>query len=149
MLNNTIFTQEDGGISMHIDVQEQCAGVLVDSITMFITTEDDEGYYSDGDLAVNWNTDGLDNDETADTMGTLLMRNLHSDDEVTEVMRKFYWEQAFDARLRELLLAQGFSEEAAGVNGSEWGMQDEGRASYDAVALADEVRKHFGVTVAA
>jgi hypothetical protein len=98
----------------------------------------DEACYYDGDLAVNYNIDGLQNDETAQTMGMLLLRNLNSDDEVTAVMGQFYWDSAFTARLNEILVECGFK--TCNVHTSEWGMQDEGRASYDAYDLADEVR---------
>ena len=44
-------------------------------------------------------------------------------------------------RLRELLTAAGIPETvAASIGTSEWGMQDEGRASYDADELEDWVR---------
>ena len=122
---------------------EQCAGVNVESITMFISNvneaeDGDEACYYDGDLAVNYNITALQNDETAQTMGTLLLRNIHSDDEVTAVMGQFYWEGAFTQRLNAILAERGFS--ANTVHTSEWGMQDEGRASYDACELADEIR---------
>ena len=70
---------------------EQCAGVNVESITMFISNvneaeDGDEATYFDGDLAVNYNISTLQNDETAQTMGTLLLRNIHSEDEVTVAM---------------------------------------------------------------
>jgi O-methyltransferase involved in polyketide biosynthesis len=98
----------------------------------------DEACYYDGDLAVNYNIDTLQNDETAQTMGTLLVRNIHSEDEVTAVMGQFYWEGAFTQRLNAILVEHGFT--ANTVHTSEWGMQDEGRASYDACELADEIR---------
>jgi O-methyltransferase involved in polyketide biosynthesis len=71
-------------------------------------------------------------------MGMLLVRNIHSEDEVTAVMGKFYWEGAFTARLNAILAERGFTANTAHT--SEWGMQDEGRASYDACELADEIR---------
>lgn len=151
MLNTAIFTQDNEGIYININVEEMFCGVLVESITMFVGIEDDgDGYFNDGDLAVNWSIEGLTNNENAQTMGMLLLRNLHSDDEVTQVMGEFYWENGFTERLRELLVAQGFSAEAAAdVTTSEWGMQDEGRASYDAYVIADEVRKHFNIKATA
>ena len=121
---------------------EQCAGVNVESITMFISNvneaeDGDEAMYFNGDLAVNYDISTLQNDETAQTMGTLLLRNIHSDDEVTTAMGHFYWDGAFTARLNEILAECGFANTA---HTSEWGMQDEGRASYDAYDLADEIR---------
>lgn len=151
MFDSVKFVRSAEGINCSIDVNEMHCGVLVESISMFVGTEDDgNGYFSDGDLAVNWSIEGLSNDENAETMGTLLLRDLDSDDEVTQVMGEFYWEHGFDERLREILVAHGFSAKAAeSVCGSEWGMQDEGRASYDAESIADEVRKHFEIAVVA
>ena len=124
--------------------------VTVESVTMHVGLVEEDGYYYDGDLAVNYNIDRLQNDETAQTMGTLLLRNLNSNDEVTEVMSEFYWEHSYDVELRDILLEAGFSADAvADVCTSEWGMQDEGRASYDASSIADEVRAHIAeITIA-
>jgi hypothetical protein len=134
-------TETVDGYDLCIELEgEVCAGVVVESITMFVgkVDEDGDGYYGDGDLAVNYNIDGLVNDESAQTMGMLLLRNLHSEDDVTKVMGQFYWEGAFTERLNEILAERGFT--SCNVHTSEWGMQDEGRASYDAYDLADEVR---------
>ena len=136
-------TETEDGYNLCINVNEQCDNYTVESITMFISNvneaeDGDEACYYDGDLAVNYNIDALQNDETAQTMGTLLLRNIHSEDEVTAVMGQFYWEGAFTARLNAILAERGFT--ANTVHTSEWGMQDEGRASYDACELADEVR---------
>ena len=144
-------TETEDGYELCITLDnEQCEGVDVESITMFISkvneAEDgDEACYYDGDLAVNYNIDALQNDETAQTMGTLLLRNLHSDDEVTVAMGHFYWDGAFTARLNEILAECGFANTA---HTSEWGMQDEGRASYDAYDLADEIRAIMQTTTA-
>ena len=140
-------TEDVDGFMLEIAVNEQFAGVTVESVTMFIAkhkdNEDDDTYYGDSDLAVNWNIEGLENTGGGD-MGTLIMRGW--DDEVGRVMGEFYWQHGFDARLREILVAAGFSAEAAGdVSGSEWGMQDEGRASYDAYEIANEVRAAFAI----
>jgi len=63
------------------------------------------------------------------------------DDEVGKVMGFFYWDAGYNNRLHAHLVAAGFTASAAyNVSGSEWGMQDEGRASYDAYDIADEVR---------
>ena len=137
-------TETEDGYNLCITLDnEQCGNYTVDSITMFISNvneaeDGDEACYYDGDLAVNYNISTLQNDETAQTMGTLLLRNIHSDDEVTAVMGQFYWEGAFTARLNAILAERGFT--ANTVHTSEWGMQDEGRASYDACELADEIR---------
>ena len=136
-------TETEDGYNLCINVNEQCGNYTVDSITMFISNvneaeDGDEAMYFNGDLAVNYDISTLQNDETAQTMGTLLLRNLHSDDEVTTAMGHFYWDDAFTARLNAILTQHGFTANTAHT--SEWGMQDEGRASYDACELADEIR---------
>ena len=136
-------TKDEDGYSLCININEQCGNYKVESISMFVSNvneadDGDEACYYDGDLAVNYNIDGLQNDETAQTMGMLLLRNLNSDDEVTTAMGHFYWDDAFTARLNEILAQHGFTANTAHT--SEWGMQDEGRASYDAYELADEIR---------
>jgi len=137
-------TETEDGYELCINVNEQCDNYTVESITMFISNvneaeDGDEACYYDGDLAVNYNIDTLQNDETAQTMGTLLLRNVHSDDEVTVAMGHFYWDGAFTERLQEIIANAGFAS-ASDITTSEWGMQDEGRASYDACELADEIR---------
>lgn len=138
-------TNDEEGHTFFVDVSDKnimCAGVKVLSIGLYVVDD------YEGDLYVNWDMQGLQNDETARTAGNLLLRNVHSNDDVTQVMGKFYWEHAFDEQLRALLVDCGFSATAAAeVSGSEWGMQDEGRASYDAYAIADEVRAAMRCTV--
>lgn len=126
-MQNTIaqhVTKTQDGYELHIAVNEQHNNVLVESIFMFVSNEQvDEDYWGDGDLAVNWSTDGLTNEQ------------------IVSVAESFYSDNAYTARLRELLVAAGFSEIAANdVATSEWGMQDDGRASYDAALVADAVR---------
>jgi hypothetical protein len=128
-------TEDEDGYNLCINVNEQCGNYTVESIDMFIAKDTDEG---SGDLAVSYDISTLQNDESARTAGMLLLRNLHSDDEVTKAMGHFYWDDAFTARLNEILAAHGFTANTAHT--SEWGMQDEGRASYDAYELADEIR---------
>ena len=154
MLNTNIvtITAEDAeGVTLEIAVNKAYnEQVVVESVTMYVTLQEQDGYYYDGDLAVNYSIDKLQNDETAQTMGTMLLRNLNSNDEVTQVMSEFYWERSYNDELKETLLNAGFSASAvAEVTGSEWGMQDEGRASYDANSIADEVRAHIAeITIA-
>lgn len=148
MLDTNIvnITAEDAeGVTLEIAVNKAYNDkVTVESVTMYVGLVEEDGYYYDSDLAVNYSIDKLQNDETAQTMGTLLLRNLNSNDEVTQVMSEFYWEHSYDAELRDILLEAGFSADAvADVCTSEWGMQDEGRASYDANSIADEVRAHI------
>ena len=145
-------TEDEDGYNLCINVNEQCGNYTVDSITMFISNvneaeDGDEAMYFNGDLAVNYDISTLQNDETAQTMGTLLLRNLHSDDEVTTAMGHFYWDGAFTERLQEIITNAGFAS-ASDITTSEWGMQDEGRASYDAYDLADEIRSIMQTTTA-
>jgi hypothetical protein len=128
-------TEDEDGYNLCINVNEQCGNYTVESIDMFIAKDADEG---SGDLAVSYDISTLQNNETAQTMGMLLLRNIDSDDEVTKAMGHFYWDDAFTARLNEILAQHGFTANTAHT--SEWGMQDEGRASYDAYELADEIR---------
>ena len=145
-------TETEDGYNLCITLDnEQCGNYKVDSITMFISNvneaeDGDEAMYFNGDLAVNYDISTLQNDETAQTMGTLLLRNIHSDDEVTVAMGHFYWDGAFTERLQEILAERGFTN--CDVHTSEWGMQDEGRASYDACELADEIRNIMQTTTA-
>ena len=128
-------TETEDGYEIEIVVNEKCGDYTVESIDFYVAKDADEGC---GDLAVSYDISTLQNDETAQTMGMLLLRNLHSDDEVTQAMSYFYWDGAFTERLNEILADCGFT--ACNATTSEWGMQDEGRASYDAYDLADEIR---------
>jgi len=128
-------TEDEDGYSLCINVNEKCGNYTVESIDFYVAKDAD---YGTSDLAVCYDISTLQNDETAQTMGTLLVRNIHSEDEVTAVMGQFYWEGAFTQRLNAILAQHGFTANTAHT--SEWGMQDEGRASYDACELADEIR---------
>ena len=97
--------------------------VYVDSITMYIASDADEG---DGDLGVNYNTDTWNDNE----LGLI------------------YTDSAFLDCVQTALINAGISIEAAeDVCYSEQGMQDEGRVSCDAYALADYVRARMQATV--
>jgi len=137
-------TETEDGYNLCINVNEQCGNYTVESIDMFVAKDDED---CSGDLAVSYDISTLQNDETAQTMGTLLLRNIHSEDEVTVAMGHFYWDGAFTQRLNEILAECGFTANTAHT--SEWGMQDEGRASYDAYELADEIRNIMQNTVLA
>lgn len=140
MLNITIIKRDNEAFSWEIPVNEQFEGVTITSISQCVFFDPEIGSC---DIAVNWNTDGLTDNPAAVTMGTLQLRDLNSLDEVTGVMGKFYWEHGWDSRLLELLLTAGFTADAAeAVTGSEWGMQEPGRASYDAYECADEARAY-------
>jgi hypothetical protein len=141
-------THTDDGYELTINLNEKCGDYTVTGVYFFVASDEDEGC---GDLAVAYDISTLQNDETARTIkgGTheMLLRNLHSDDEVTKAMGHFYWDGAFTARLNEILADAGFTN--SNVSTSEWGMQDEGRASYDAFELADEIRAIMQNTVVA
>jgi hypothetical protein len=137
-------TETEDGYKLCINVNEQCDNYTVESIDMFVAKDDED---CSSDLAVSYDISTLQNDETAQTMGTLLLRNVHSDDEVTVAMGHFYWDGAFTERLREIIANAGFAS-ASDITTSEWGMQDEGRASYDAYDLADEIRAIMQTTTA-
>jgi hypothetical protein len=137
-------TETEDGYNLCINVNEQCGNYTVESIDMFVAKDDED---CSGDLAVSYDISNLQNDETAQTMGMLLLRNMHSDDEVTTAMGHFYWDGAFTQRLREIIANAGFAS-ASDITTSEWGMQDEGRASYDAYDLADEIRSIMQTTTA-
>jgi hypothetical protein len=138
-------TETEDGYNLCINVNEQCGNYTVESIDMFVAKDDED---CSSDLAVSYDISTLQNDETAQTMGMLLLRNMHSDDEVTTAMGHFYWDGAFTERLREIIANAGFAS-ASDITTSEWGMQDEGRASYDAYDLAEEIRAIMQNTVLA
>lgn len=133
----TVTTLEDGSVQLDIDCTKlynySVNGHVVESVTMYADAD------CIGDLAVNWKYEDADNAGYVEST-MLLMRNTNSNDDVTETMGQFYWEHAFDTQLANILSDAGFSREACdSVCTSEWGMQDEGRASYDANAIAEEM----------
>ena len=109
--------------------------VFVESIEMYIAAEAEvysdgtvSDSFCDGDLAVCYDTATWDDEE----LGLI------------------YTDSAFLECVHTALIAAGISIEAAeDVCYSEQGMQDEGRVSCDAYALADYVRTRMGVTVQA
>ena len=130
-------TNLDGNsVQLYIDLADKnysVNGHAVESVTMYTDTD------CMGDLAVNWKYAETDNAGYVDST-MLLMRNNNATDNVTETMQEFYWENCFATELEAILLEAGFSTEAvADVFTSEWGMQDEGRASYDAFEIAAEM----------
>jgi len=129
-------TKVDEGYELNIDLNVKCGAYTVTGINMFVAADADEGC---GDLSVSYDISNLQNDESARTAGMLLLRNMNSDDEVTQAMSYFYWDDMFTDELRDILAKAGFTS-TSDVHTSEWGMQDEGRASYDAFDLADEIR---------
>ena len=137
----TFNAQQDNSVQLEIDLQDKnltVNGHVVESITMYADVD------CIGDLAVNWKYAEADEADYVDNT-MLLMRNTNSTDNVTETMGQFYWENCFATELETILLAAGFSTEAVeDVHTSEWGMQDAGRASYDANALAEEMLATYG-----
>lgn len=120
----------DSGLAVH--------NAMILALVMQVSMIDN----NDGDLGVVWDTDNVENNTDAETMGTLLLRNVDSTDETTKIMSAFYFEKAFDAALKQLLVDLGFDTSIAeDVRGSEWGMQSPGRASYDAYKLAEYIRR--------
>ena len=108
-------------------------GHAIESVTMYVDSD------CMGDLAVTWKYDESDTEGYVEST-MLLMRNTGSDDNVTQTMGQFYWDNCFTATLVQILLDAGFSTSAANdVCTSEWGMQDEGRASYDANLIGEEM----------
>lgn len=115
-----LITIEDTMAYLRIPVNEQALGVTVVAITMAMDLSDPE---QEPELAVNWeSSEVLEDSEEANDI----------------IYNQFYGPNAgeFGPRLRELLIAAGFSADAAyDVSGSESGMQMYGRASYDAPAV--------------
>ena len=136
MLNNNYFTFDAAAQSVTFEMNVADRGYTVNGrkVTAIALYADAE--YT-GDLCVLWEEED-DADYVHNT--TLLMRDTRDTNSNTETMSLFYWEKDFDAQLCELLAEAGFSEDAvADVCGSEWGMQDVGRASYDAYVCGEEM----------
>ena len=113
VVNKTFTTAGDGLWSNVVK------DVFVESISMFISTVNDEGDFYDGDLAINyteatWNNakDGL-----------------------------IYTDRAFIAQVHAFLINAGFDNEAVNsISYSEQGMQEDERVSCDANEFADYLR---------
>ncbi len=130
----TTFENADNSVQLDIDLADKnyvVNGRKVESVTLYT----DADCY--GDLAVNWEEED-DSNYVHNT--SMLMRDTSDSNNNTETMGEFYWERAFNTQLQAILLEAGFSTQAvADVSGSEWGMQDVGRASYDANCIAEEM----------
>ena len=139
-LNNTkiktVTNLDENSVQLCIDLEGKnytVNGHSIESITMYADEE------CAGDLAVNWKYELADESGYVEST-MLLMRNTGSEDNVTETMGLFYWDDEFSATLKQILVDNGFSDSAvADVCTSEWGMQDAGRASYDANEIAEEM----------
>ena len=132
----TNFNADENSVQLDIDLADKnytVNGHVVESVTLYADAD------CAGDLAVNWAYEDADNAGYVDS-SMLLMRNNSATDNVTETMGQFYWEHCFEGTLATILSEAGFSDKAiADVFTSEWGMQDEGRASYDAMEIAEEM----------
>ena len=134
------FNSAENSVQLYIDLAQQNLTVnnsKIESITMYA----DE--YCAGDLAVNW-----ESADDADYVhnSSMLMRDNADTNSNTQTMQQFYWEDAFADTLQNILFENGFSKQAiADVSTSEWGMQDAGRASYDAFEIAAEMLAMFNV----
>ena len=113
-----------------IDTNLQVGNITIESIAFTANLVDDDGDYYDGDLGVHWTHALYDADVEDD----------EQDEAVQSVVESFY-DGAYNDVVHKLLVDAGFSEEAAAsIDNSESGMQDLLRASFDANAIADEVR---------
>ena len=130
----TVTTRENDSVQLNIDLAAKnyvVNGRTVQSITLYA----DADCY--GDLAVNWEEE---DDSNYVHNSSMLMRDTSDSNNNTATMGEFYWEHAFDNTLHSILSEYGFSAQAvADVCTSEWGMQDVGRASYDANCIAEEM----------
>ena len=122
-MRDLITFDTDGSFTLDITINEVCkiagADVQVDALSMYFD-EEHEGY----ELTINWRETG---NEELDI----------------EIMNAFYTDDAFEERIVQLLIANGVSADAANdVCTSESGMQNEGRASYDAGWLAAEAAEY-------
>ena len=149
--NTRIETHTDASINYsnttaywELDVSNKHLQVNGRSVTALAICASSDGMH--GDLAVAWEAE---DDSTYKHNTTMLMRDMRDSNNNTETMGLFYWEHEFDATLQQLLVEAGFSAAAAAdVCTSEWGMQDVGRASYDANLIAEEVLSSVNVAVA-
>ena len=136
MLNNNYFTYnaEEQSVQFEMTVADRGYTVNGRRVTAIALYADRD--YT-GDLCVLW--DAEDDSDYVHNTG-LLMRDANDSNDNTETMGLFYWENEFTEQLRELLAEAGFSEAAIeDVCTSEWGMQDVGRASYDAYTCGEEM----------
>ena len=145
MQNIKNVTKLDGGnVELWIDLTAHNLTVnncKVTEIAMCAEVDGTEMYC--GDLAVMW--ESVDDSSYVDNT-TMLMRNVRDENDNTATMGAFYWEGQFTDKLVMLLEQNGFSKSAANdICTSEWGMQDVGRASYDANLIAEEMLKAHNV----
>ena len=138
--NVTTFESADNSVQLHINLAAhnlQVNGRKVQSITMYADTE------CSGDLAVNW---AEEDDSNYVHNSSMLMRDNNDTNNNTTTMGMFYWDGEFTETLQQLLIENGFSVNSAkNTCTSEWGMQDVGRASYDAWDIAAEMLETYNL----
>lgn len=135
---NVVVVREDEGMFITVAVNkvfstsgdglwsEVAKDVFVNDITMYVSTvndgDEDESYYSDGDMGINYDESTWDN----------------------SVDGLIYTDSAFIEQVQGYLIAQGFNADAVNdISYSEQGMQDDGRVSCDAYMFADNMRETF------
>ena len=135
---NNVTTLDGKNVELYIDLTANDFVVnncKVTAIGMTAEVDGDEFYC--GDLAVLWSAA---DDSNYEDNTSLLMRDTEDTTDNTATMGAFYWEGEFTMQLVLLLEQNGFSAAAAeDICTSEWGMQDVGRASYDANLIAEEM----------
>jgi hypothetical protein len=111
---NKTFTTAGNGLWSNV-----VKDVFVESISMFISTVNEEGDFYDGDLAINYTEATWDNAKDG----------------------LIYTDRAFIAQVHAFLINAGFDNEAVNnISYSEQGMQDDERVSCDANEFADYLR---------
>ena len=111
---NKTFTTAGDGLWSSIS-----KAVFVESISMFISTENNEGDFYDGDLAINYTNATWDND----------------------VDGLIYTDSAFLQQVKAFLINEGFDNDIVNaISYSEQGMQDDERVSCDANEFANYIR---------
>ena len=116
---------DDEAVEFYVSLDRDLGnGILVKGIGLYVGVCDiGDGEYVTSDLYVNY----VLLDDTDMTM--------------QDAIAFFYYEEGFHDELRTVLLSSGFSAAAVGqVDGTNVGIQDDGRASYDGTELGHEVR---------
>ena len=135
---NNVTTLDGKNVELYIDLTANDFVVNNSKVTAIgMTAEVDGDEFYCGDLCVLW---AGEDDSNYEDNTSLLMRDASDTTNNTDTMGAFYWEGEFTEQLVLVLEQNGFSAEAANdVCTSEWGMQDVGRASYDANLIAEEM----------
>ena len=124
--------RDDHDIELYIDLKGKghtLNNAKVESVSMLITLDN---IWPFSDLAVNWEAQD-------DTILDNCIVN-------SQTLEMFYYQDKFTKTLQNILQNCGFSKEACNdVCTSEYGMQDIGRASYDAYKLNDEILKKLNI----